>query len=89
VHGDVGRIGKSDIPGSTLIIRYDGTGMKLNKDGVAVIPRSAIRSIDLDNCFLNKGSTEVRKVRPDELGSVGDIVLNPIKSGPRALYLDV
>ena len=89
VHGNVGRIGKSDIPGSMLIIRYVGTAMKLNKDGIAVIPRSAIRSIDLDVCFIKKGRTEVKKVTPDDLGSVGDIVLNPIKSGPRALYLEV
>lgn len=89
VHGNVGRIGKSDIPGAMLIIRYDGTSMKLNKDGVAVIPRSAIRTIDLDECFIKKGRNEVKKVTPDDLSSVGDIVLNPIKSGPRALYLDI
>lgn len=89
LHGSVGRIGTSGIPGNTLLIRYDGTSMRLNKDGIAIIPRSAIRSIDLDDCFIKKGRTEVKEVSPDELGSVGDIVLNPIKRGPRALYLDV
>ena len=92
VHGNKGRIRKNDIPGNMLIIRYDGAGMKLNKDGVAIIPRSSIRSIDLDDCFLKKGRDEISKVTPDELGSlgsVGDIVLNPIKSGPRPLYLNV
>lgn len=91
LHGNEGRIGKSDIPGNTLIIRYDGNGMKLNKDGIAIIPRSAIHTIELDDCFIKKGRAEVKEVSPDELGSVGDIVLNPIKRGrgPRALYLDV
>lgn len=89
VHGNKGRIRKTDIPGNMLIIRYDGTAMKLNKDGIAVIPRSSIRSIDLGDCFLKKGRDEISKVTPDELGSVGDIVLNPIKSGPRPLYLNV
>jgi hypothetical protein len=89
VKGSFGRIGKTDIPGHSLTICYDGTGLKLNKDGIAIIPRSSIRTIGLDDCFLKKGHNEVRKVSPDELGSVGDIVLNPIKSVPRALYLDV
>jgi hypothetical protein len=89
LQGSVGRIGKSDTPGGIIIVRYDGTGIRLNKDGIAIIPRSSIRCIDLDDCFIKKGRTEVKKVTPDDLGSVSDIVLNAIKTGPRALYLDV
>lgn len=84
-------IGKDDKVGYNVWIKFDGRKIKLNKDGLAVVPRTAIHEIELCDCELKvKGRNKsADKISQEQLTNISDIKLLPMKSQMRPLYLDV
>lgn len=80
-------IGRTDPPGSVIEITFDGRKVKLNKEGLAIIPKTAISKIKLVSHELKVGGKSFGDFEPSKLANVGDIRLLSLKRERRPLYL--